>query len=314
MMDMKELIMKSCLFFAISVLGSTVASASDIIICDQAGDQSIRVYDASLPGDSLGEPKWIWSGPRDTVIPAAMRKKFLGNLAECKPTADGKSILVAACSGCWAVVDYNTCKANAWGVNKMMSHSIELVGDDVVAVVATGGKFYAGLLYLFDIKGDKALQPKKQNSTAFWFDNPHGLHWDSKTGILWVLDTPSLTPCSVSRAPDGKFILKRLDAYSLVEKGLTYGHDLRPVPGTRLLALTTHEKVMFFDMDKRVFLEDRSIVKRDVKAYDPGKDGKDLVTTARTKWWTDTIEICEDGKIRDYKKLPGAKIYKARWK
>jgi hypothetical protein len=272
------------------------------------------VYDASLPGDSLGEPKWIWSGPRDTVIPAAMRKKFLGNLAECKPTADGKSILVAACSGCWAVVDYNTCKAKAWGVNKMMSHSIELVGDDIVAVVATGGKYHAGLLYLFDIKGDKALQPKNQNSTAFWFDNPHGLHWDSKTGILWVLDTPSLTPCSVSRAPDGKFILKRLDAYSLVEKGLTYGHDLRPVPGTRLLALTTHEKVMFFDMDKRVFLEDRSIVKRDVKAYDPSKDGKDLVTTARTKWWTDTIEICEDGKIRDYKKLPGAKIYKARWK
>jgi hypothetical protein len=306
--------MKSCLFVFAAVFGVTALSAADIIVCDQAGDQAIRIYDASLPGDSLGEPKWTWSGPRDPVIPASKRGKFLGNLAECKPTADGKTILVAACSGCWAVIDYNTCKVRAWGENKMMSHSIELVGDDVVAVVATGGKYYAGLLYLFDIKGEKALSPKNQCSTAFWFDNPHGLHWDSKTGILWVLDTPSLTPCAISRAPDGKFLLERLDAYSLVEKGVTYGHDLRPVPGTRILALTTHEKVMFFDMDKRVFLDDRSIIKRDVKAYDPRKDGKDLVTTARTKWWTDTIEICEDGKIRDYKKLPGAKIYKARWK
>lgn len=306
--------MKSCLFVFAAVFGVTALSAADIIVCDQAGDQAIRVYDASLPGDSLGEPKWTWSGPRDPVIPASKRKMFLGNLAECKFTADGKSVLVAACSGCWAVIDYKTCKATAWGVNKMMSHSIELVGDDVVAVVATGGKYYAGLLYLFDIKGDKALSPKDQCSTSFWFDNPHGLHWDSKTGILWVLDTPSLTPCAISRAPDGKFLLERLDAYSLVEKGVTYGHDLRPVPGTRILALTTHEKVMFFDMDKRVFLDDRSIIKKDVKAYDPRKDGKNLVTTARTKWWTDTIEICEDGKIRDYKKLPGAKIYKARWK
>jgi hypothetical protein len=313
-MNMKELKMKNFLFIAISTFCAAVSSAADIIVCDQSGDQSIRVYDASLPGDTLAEPKWTWSGPRDTVIPASKRKKFLGNLAECKPTADGKLILVAACSGCWAVVDYNTCKAIAWGDNKMMSHSIELVGDDVVAVVATGGKFKGGLLYLFDIKGEKAISPEKQNSTSFWFDNPHGLHWDSKTGILWVVDTPSLTPCAISRAADGKFILDRLDSYSLVEKGVTYGHDLRPVPGTRLLALTTHEKVMFFDMDKRVFLDERSILKRDVKAYDPGKDGKDLVTTARIKWWTDTIEICEDGKIRDYKKLPGARIYKARWK
>ena len=48
--------MKSGLFFAISVFGVGVVSAADIIVCDQAGDQSIRVYDASLPGDSLGEP------------------------------------------------------------------------------------------------------------------------------------------------------------------------------------------------------------------------------------------------------------------
>jgi hypothetical protein len=305
--------MKSIFIFAVSIMGAALVNASGIIVCDQSGDQAIRVYDASLPGESLGEAKWIWSGPKDTVIPSSMRRKFLGNLAECKPTADGKSILVAACSGCWAVVDRKTCKATAWGVNKMMSHSIELVGDDIVAVVATGGKYFAGLLYLFDIKGDKALSPDKQNSTAFWFDNPHGLHWDPKTGILWVLDTPSLTPCAVSRSSNGKLILERLDAYSLVEKGVTYGHDLRPVPGTRILALTTHEKVMFFDMDKREFLDDRSIVKKDVKAYDPRIDGKDLITTARTKWWTDTIEIFEDGKIRDFKKLPGAKIYKARW-
>ena len=57
-----------------------------------------------------------------------------------------------------------------------------------------------------------------------------------------------------------------------------------------------------------------------VKAFDPSPDGKSfLVTTAKTKWWTDSLEVCTPGKdggetvFAPALVLPGAKIYKARW-
>jgi hypothetical protein len=43
------------------------------------------------------------------------------------------------------------------------------------------------------------------------------------------------------------------------------------------------------------------------------------VTTAKTKWWTDSLEICTPGKKGEAAAftpslvIPGAKIYKARW-
>lgn len=54
-----------------------------------------------------------------------------------------------------------------------------------------------------------------------------------------------------------------------------------PVNG--ILALTTHEKVMFFDMDRRVFLDERSIGKCDVKAYDPGRENLQGKTGRRVR-------------------------------
>ena len=65
--------------------------------------------------------------------------------------------------------------------------------------------------------------------------------------------------------------------------------------------------------------EDLFIERRDVKAFDPAPDGKSfLVTTAKTKWWTDSLEICTPGKkgqaaFTPSLVIPGAKIYKARW-
>ena len=57
-----------------------------------------------------------------------------------------------------------------------------------------------------------------------------------------------------------------------------------------------------------------------VKAFDPAPDGKSfLVTTAKTKWWTDSLEICtlgekdESAAFTPSLVIPGAKIYKARW-
>ena len=84
--------------------------------------------------------------------------------------------------------------------------------------------------------------------------------------------------------------------------------------------MTTHEKVLFFDMKTESWREDMFIERIDVKAFDPAPDGKSfLVTTAKTKWWTDSLEICTPGKKGEAAAftpslvIQGAKIYKARW-
>ena len=241
----------------------------------------------------------------------------MNNVAESKPFAGGSKIGMVSCGGRWAVIDRAAHKVTAWGRCNGWAHSIEMVGPDVVAVVSTGGTG-GNSLFLFDITGDMAMNPYRQKKSTLQFDSPHGLHYDGKN--LWLVDTPGLHRCSISRDAEGVPVAKVEKTWPFSELGVAHGHDLRPVPCTNLLAMTTHEKVLFFDMKTESWREDMFIERQDVKAFDPAPDGKSfLVTTAKTKWWTDSLEIFTSGKkggepvFSPSLVLPGAKIYKARW-
>nr|MCR5838224.1 hypothetical protein [Kiritimatiellia bacterium] len=236
---------------------------------------------------------------------------------ESKPFAGGAKIGMVSCGGRWAVIDRSKREAVAWGKCKGWAHSIELIGPDVVAVVSTGGSG-GNSLFLFDISGEAAMNPSKQKQSVLKFDSPHGLHYDGKS--LWLVDTPGLHRCSISRGADGAPVAKVEKTWPFAELGVIHGHDLRPVPRTSLLAMTTHEKVLFFDMKAESWRKDLFIEKQDVKAFDPAPDGKSfLVTMAKTRWWTDSLEKCTPGKAGEEPAfapslvIPGAKIYKARW-
>ena len=282
----------------------------EIVLCDQK-EQTVDIYNAG------GSNIWRWCAKDDPNIPGDGKVGFIDNVAEAKPFAGGSKIGVVACGGRWAVVDREKRKACAWGKCSGWAHSIELVGLDVVAVVSTGGAG-GNSLFLFDISGDAAMNPSQQKKSVLKFDSPHGLHYDGK--MLWLVDTPGLHRCSISHNADGAPIAKVKNTWSFAELGVSHGHDLRPVPRTTLLAMTTHEKVLFFDMKTERWREDMFIVKQDVKAFDPAPDGRSfLVTTAKTEWWTDSLEIFTPGKKGDETLvtpslvIPGAKIYKARF-
>ena len=284
------------------------SGAGEIVLCDQL-KQTIDIYNAD------GSNIWRWCAKDDSGLRGGDKGAFMNNVAEAKPFAGGTKIGMVSCGGRWAVIDREKCAAVAWGRGKGLAHSIEMVGPDVVAVVSTDG---GNSLYLFDISGDAAMNPYRQKTSALSFDSPHGLHYDGKS--LWLVDTPGLHRCTVSRDADGTPVAKVEKTWPFAELGVIHGHDLRPVPRTTLLAMTTHEKVLFFDMKTESWREDMFIERRDVKAFDPAPDGKSfLVTTAKTKWWTDSLEICtpsEKGEAAVFTPslvLPGAKIYKARW-
>ena len=283
---------------------------AEIVLCDQK-EQTIDIYNAG------GSNIWRWCAKDDPNIPDSGKSGFKDNVAEAKPFAGGSKIGMVACGGRWAVVDRKRRRACAWGKCTGWAHSIELVGSDVVAVVSTGGSG-GNSLFLFDIAGDMAMNPYRQKESTLQFDSPHGLHYDGKN--LWLVDTPGLHRCSISRDAEGVPVAKVEKTWPFSELGVIHGHDLRPVPRTTLLAMTTHEKVLFFDMKTESWREDMFIERIDVKAFDPAPDGKSfLVTTAKTKWWTDSLEICTPGKKGEAAVfspslvIPGAKIYKARW-
>lgn len=305
----KQMHMKLVLSAAIAAM-VCAAAAAEIVVCDQLG-QTIDIY------DDAGSNVWRWAAADDPGIPGRFKAAFANNVAEAKSVDGGKDILMVACGGCWAVVDRATCRARAWGKNKGWSHSIELVGKDVVAVVSTDGDG-GNSLFLFDISGEAAMQPELQKRSALAFDSPHGLHYDGKW--LWLVDTPGLHRCALSRGRDGEPVAAVEKSWPFSPLGVSNGHDLRPVPGTTLLVLTTNEKVLFFDMAAETWREDIFVDRAAVKGFDPSPDGKSfLVTTARTKWWTDTLELCVPGEnggrtvFSPFRTFPGARIYKARW-
>ncbi|MBQ3315918.1 MAG: right-handed parallel beta-helix repeat-containing protein [Kiritimatiellae bacterium] len=283
----------------------------DIIVCDQA-DQAIKIYRGT-------EVVWRWAGGEDTTIPAGDRSGFSGNVAECKIVKNGTAVAMAANGGRWAVVGLAETNVLAWGKSSGWPHSIELLPNDIVAVAATDTSNPANKgVYLYDVSGSRAKSPNSQNRTKFAMDNPHGLYWDATLGRMFVSDTQGLHMCRVGY--DGTtFSLDVERTWLIAPLGLTYAHDLMPVPGSRLLAMTTYEQIVFFDIDALDWRKDLTIWRMDAKCFDPHRDGVHFLVTVpkagfSPTWCTDTIETYSaDESFRQYLVIPGAKLYKARW-
>lgn len=283
----------------------------DIIVCDQA-DQAIKIYRGT-------EVVWRWAGAEDTTIPSGDRSGFSGNVAECKIVKNGTAVAMTANGGRWAVVGLAETNVLAWGKSSGWPHSIELLPNDIVVVAATDTSNPANKgVYLYDVSGSRATSPNSQNRTQFAMDNPHGLYWDVTLERLFVSDTQGLHMCRVGY--DGTtFSLDIERTWLIAPLGLTYAHDLMPVPGSRLLAMTTYEQIVFFDIDALDWREDLTIWRMDAKCFDPHRDGVHFLVTVpkadfSPAWCTDTIETYSaDESFRQYLVIPGSKLYKARW-
>ena len=240
-------------------------------------------------------------------------------MAECKIVKNGTAVAMAANGGRWAVVGLAETNVLAWGKSSGWPHSIELLPNDIVAVAATDTSNPANKgVYLYDVSGSRAKSPNSQNRTKFAMDNPHGLYWDATLGRMFVSDTQGLHMCRVGY--DGTtFSLDVERTWLIAPLGLTYAHDLMPVPGSRLLAMTTYEQIVFFDIDALDWRKDLTIWRMDAKCFDPHRDGVHFLVTVpkagfSPTWCTDTIETYSaDESFRQYLVIPGAKLYKARW-
>jgi hypothetical protein len=136
------------------------------------------------------------------------------------------------------------------------------------------------------------------------FLGAHGFVWDEPRRLLWALGDRELRSYRVKDAT-----LERVETFPLPDEG---GHDLRPVPGTSRLILTTNPSVWHFDRDRKVFEIPEGFPETNkVKSVDlHPRTGRIAWVRAEESWWAFRVRFLrpEDEVI-----LPDERIYKARW-
>ena len=282
-------------YLAILVLTASCATApgspppSDLIVC--GGDE---VFIVDLRG---GAPRktWSWRAADRPELPEPFRKKF-DTTDDCKPVDGGRRILISSSAGAVALVERSSGRVEFYAA-VLNAHSAELLpGNRVVAASSYHEK--GNRLLLYDLA--RSDQPLAEDELF----GAHGAVWDADRGLLWALGDHELRAYQIAQ---DRFVPKIVRA--LPNSG---GHDLRPVPGTSALMVTTGQHVWLFDRDGLTFRTHPRIGNLEkVKSVDLDlESGAMAYVQGETSWWAQRIQFLGlDRKVE----FPGSKLYKARW-
>jgi hypothetical protein len=248
---------------------------------------------------------------------AGLAGKF-DNVDECKPSDDGKRILVCASSCGFAVVDVATTNAVAAGCVNLPGkcanlHSICELPDGNLVVAGS----QAGGLMIVDIKSKPFSGSSHVTTNAY--RGAHGVLWDAKRNCLWATGEKPLTRFFYD--PKTK-TLKRDKSWN-VEKPFSYlcGHDL--VWGNKehnRIASTLGNGIAVLDLesaDKTDMMEISETLPGSVKGLSYAGGERLAVYLDKTAfkgmpWTTINIHVDGNGASRVYT-LPGSAFYKAHF-
>lgn len=269
--------------------GPVFEPKSDLAVC---GADEVFILDVR------GGPRktWSWRAAEHPELPELLRKKF-GSTDDCKPVDGGRKILVTSSGGAVALVERSTGRVvfHAAAVN---AHSAEVLPGNRLVVASSTGEGGNRLL-LFDLAvPDKPLSFDE-------LEGAHGVVWDPERTLLWALGTNELRAYEVL---PGRALARRL-SYTPPNSG---GHDLRAVPGSPLLNLTTANHVWQFDRDLLTFRTHPELGNLgEVKCVDVDPDGGATVyIQAEISWWAEHLRFLGSDRTVDF---PKQKLYKARW-
>ncbi|MGW7445446.1 DUF6528 family protein [Kitasatospora sp. NPDC054795] len=254
---------------------------------------------------------WGWSADRAPELADLTPARSWTNPDEAKSRVrQGRRYLLTTASGGLAAVVETTVGRVHWAADLGTSvnpHSIELLPDGNVAVVAsTGGwvRLYAA-----------SQGPRAAAYAEFPLPGAHGVHWDGRSGLLWVLGDTSLSALRVG-GTEAAPTLTAVRSSPLPGHG---GHDLAGVlaaPGqfwvTTLTGLWRFDPAT--DRFTAVHLADPA-AERDVKSVGDEPHTGRLLTVAPEHaapcdWCTSVITLHRPDGARS---LRGTHLYKARW-
>ena len=265
----------------------------ELILC---GDKEVFILDLAAGGKKV----WSWRAEERPEIPDELRTRF-ETTDDCKSVDGGASILVSSSGGAVALVERATGRAVFWAAVEN-AHSAEMLPDGRILVAGSTGK-EGNRLVLFD-----RARPG-QELASVPLQGAHGAVWDSETRTVWALGETELHTYALEGWEGATPALVLTRRIALPDAG---GHDLRPIPGSRHLVLTTRANVWTLDRDCLLFeAHDRLGGLEGVKCVDvhPGT-GRIAFVQAETNWWAYRVRFLQpEGEIP----LPGERLYKARW-
>ena len=278
--------------------GRTMA-ADRLVVC--GWDELYQIDPAATTTATPPAKLWSWKAKDHPEIPEAIRKGF-GTTADCKPVEKGARLLVVSSGGGCAVLDLPSGKPR-WWARVPNAHTIEALPGGRLLVASSVGAA-GNKLILFDA----AVPEKPLGETPF--PSAHGIVWDEQRAVVWALGMDQLCAFTLGAwdSPAPKLELK--SRHPLPDHD---GHDLRAIPGSADLILSTAAHVWLFDREKGEFRPHPDLHQQSaVKTVEPHpQTGRLVIVQARKpNWWTDTITLLHPAAEC---RLEDEKIYKARW-
>jgi hypothetical protein len=284
--------MKRTLTLLTALLLAPLASlhADEIIL---AGGDEVFIVDAAEAAAGRVNKLWRWNA-RDAADVSEEAKREFHHMDECKAVEQGAKLLVCASNGGCALIDRAT-KRVLWRAKSRNAHSLDLLpGDRVVVASSLSGDH----LEVFDLKGVAAPVFKTPLRSA------HGVVWDDARRCLWALGFDELRCYTLADWDTATPSLKLKSTHKLPDAD---GHDLRPVPASAELLLTTEHGVYLFDRDQTSFRSHPTLKNQaKVKSVDIHSWTQRIVLST----WSSTLRLFAPEETITFK---DAQPYKARW-
>lgn len=265
--------------------------ADEIIL---AGGNEVFIVNAADAVAGKLNKLWRWSAQEANDVPEAVRRDF-NHMDECKVVEKGAKLLVCASNGGCALIDRAT-KSVLWRAKSRNAHSLDLLPNDRVVVASS---LSGDHLEIFDLKAVAVASIYKTPLRS-----AHGVLWDDSRKCLWALGYDELCCYTLAEWETAKPSLNLKSTYKLPDAD---GHDLRPVPASAGLLITTEHGVHIFDRDKKTF-KPHPILKdlTKVKSVDIHPVTQRIVLST----WGTTLRLFEPEATIMFK---DARPYKARW-
>lgn len=295
------------------------AAAKPFVVGAEQAQTRIVMLDPDVVAPAPAKIVWEWRPSRDAKLKAAGLAGRFGNPSECKPSEDGKRILVCASDNGFAVVDVATTNAVAAGFIHLPDgkyanlHSICELPDGNLVVAGSQG----GGLVVVDIKSKPFSTSPAITTNAY--RGAHGALWDAKRKCLWATGEKPLTRFFYD--PKTK-TLKRDKSWTTKQPfSFCCGHDL--VWGDKdrnRIAVTLGNGIAVLDLDKADktdMMEISEELPGSVKGISYCGGERLAVYMDKTAfkgkpWTTINVHVDGNGRSRVYT-LPGCGFYKAHF-
>lgn len=267
-----------------------------MLVTDQSTHRVMIVQAPS--GDIIKE--WCASD-----IPEQHRKWFR-NPSEVKFSRSGKYLLTCASGGGAAIIrirDEKTLWYDSVGGNP---HSLDIGPGNILVVASSTGNYTT--LFQYDLNSTKRYEPNRPRRKIDFSDG-HAVNFYD--GYFYVAGANQIKAYEVRQGKRKKNLpdLVAVESYTIPGIG---AHDMIYGAREKVFYLTTVDTLLEFHATDGSFHPVPGKISRNIKSYSEGanKDLPSTVTVPKEQWWTDEVTDLQGKTIL---KIPGARIYKARW-